>query len=420
MSIARSNRIFKTAVPSRQYQVYLNLASLTGSPQARYAWNSPFYTLYSDLASGTTLPSGFSTGVLSPTNIGSRWVDYQEYFGHRRGLSNYEDGSRLGLIILREWGNGSTGLLWHTADAVLEAVDGEKGPFCANGISGWKSWTEQFVSGVLSNINNSGIFASGPALPYMAICGCTQRNNIQVQNWWPAIFDDPRYQTEIVARIDGTGFTVSGLYSRYIAAGGSGFNGSLSIDHPNNELFASWWFEMSEIIRDYAATEAFYKPVVSGLGVTLYGIIDTRLPAKSGNYYHDIDTSGVNYTNRYNYNTIGTLNVCNIQNSLSHGPHGTAQNNWIWTNNTNIVAVTSGSNKTSVGFINGRTGIIDGQNITLTPEWFATGMHILANANITHLIVADSIAFAASGSNTLYGSTGIILPTGLGGGGGES
>jgi hypothetical protein len=405
--------------------MYLNIGSLTGASQSRYAWDQSWFTPYgclclTDLEINSHAPSGFSVISLHPTNIGTRWVDYQDYFGHRFGVSPYEDGSRYGLIMVRDWGNSSlSGLLWNTADAITETVNGDKGPFCASGIISWRNWTENFVSGILSTVSTqTGIYAGGLSRPHIAICGLTQRNNLEVIDWWSNMQLDNRYRNEIVAVLNGTGFTVSGLYSRYISEGGSPPNLSVAIDDSLNQSFARWWFEVAELIRDYAVNEAFYKPIISGLGINLYGCVDTRLPARSGNFFHDLNTSGIEFTNRYNHVPFGTVNAFTMQNSLSHGPHGTPGANWLWTNSNNFYAVCSGSNKSNMVVFPGRTGIIDGNNITLTDAWMATGMNFLANLNVTQCIAVDSIAFFASGANILFGSTGMTLPTGIGGGGG--
>ena len=411
MSISRSNKISKPTVPSRQNAAFLNIVSLTGVAQSIYAWNSAWQNLYAhiDITNpNDNVPSGFTTVSSTPTGVAGRWLDYQEYLGHRKGCSNLEGGDRWGVLSLKNWGMGSTGLLWHTADAVSEALDGVQGPFCANGISGWKSWTETFVSGVLAQtVSRTGIYNNGVALPHMAICQCTQRNASGVMNWWGAVATDPRYGTEIVAKVNGTGFTVSGLYSRYISEGGSVPNTSLASDNSANRVFSNWWYEVAELIRDYAITEAFYKPLISGFGVLQYGVIDSRLPASSGLTYYDLYTSGIRHTNRYNNNPFANTNVILFQNTISGTYPGTQNQIWNTINLQNITACASGSNKTTIVYVDTVSGFVAGSPFVMSGNNYTSGVHYAARFGVRTLMSEQNISQAASGTNIMISSTGV-------------
>lgn len=410
MSITLGNRLYAYNTPSRHTVQWGNLASLTGSITNKYyfghSWNGR-YAFIDITDPNAGIPNGFSTVNTSPSGIASQWVDYQEYFGHRKGFGNIGNGYNYGIVYLQNWGQGGTGLLYNSGDAVA-GTNGVYAPYCASGIAGWRSWTENFVSGILSFApSRTGIYSIGMALPHIALVSCDQRNTTGFISYWSSVTGDARYATETVARVNGTGYSVSGLYSRFVAEGGTPPTLGETFDHSSNASFSTWWFELAELIKDYAIYEAFVKPMVSGLGVNLYGYVDSRLPATSGMFYYDPTTSGIKHTNRYNTVPSNTVNTITIQNVLSNGDRGSQNATWSFTNNNNILALASGSNKTNYLYFGSPSGTVNGSSYTLPLAVLTSGVHTIARFGVKNTIASTSINFYSSGANILFSSTGV-------------
>jgi len=280
MAISRNNRYLRTTKPNVQSLHYL-WAVPPSSTQIHNHYNvvlparAFLGNINAALTSGyqvSSLPSGFSTTTNTPSGAASRVADWQEYFGYYKGYNTFYNDNYWGFLILQNWGNSGTwstgySLMHHPSDAIGGFLNT---PFTAAGRQFWSAWTLEFASGLKRELDTrSGIYYE--TLAYPELVDIDYEDGIDSiltgsgVGWWISVTGDPRFNTETIGRVTISGQfvdrTMSGLYSDYLARGGSPPNLTQSVFHASNSGFMSFFTYLGNLSRDYAMTKALYEPL---------------------------------------------------------------------------------------------------------------------------------------------------------------
>lgn len=258
-------------------------------------------------------PSGatvYVTGSLS--NFGSRFSDWQEFFGLEKGDGPVGNGDYAGIMILRNFGSGS--LLGNTLDACGTGVYNNNSFYCATGTSQWASTGVALISGIYSSVTaRTGIFNNGLAYPQIGLIDNTEgfpgilalSGSTQI-GWWPSATGDTRYTNQTICQVSyGTGFanrTLSDMYNGFIGSGGSAPDISLDIYATANSGFYKFWQSTSMLVKDYVLQQTIYNNSKTYFPNIRMGCTNVVSPSVSTHLYLDesMPVSGFSFGKKYN------------------------------------------------------------------------------------------------------------------------